>query len=111
VLAGITLVLYGMIGLLGARIWIENNVNFADPANLVPIGAGLTLGIGYGTTGFFSVSEQFQLGGIAVGTIVIVAGYHLARWVEPSGLEGAPMSVGAPGAYTEDHAPPHRDHD
>jgi uracil-xanthine permease len=111
VLAGITLVLYGMIGLLGARIWIENNVNFADPANLVPIGAGLTLGIGYGTTGFFSVSEQFQLGGIAVGTIVIVIGYHLARWVEPSGLEGAPMSVGAPGAYTEDHAPPHRDHD
>ncbi|MGH3335332.1 MAG: uracil-xanthine permease family protein, partial [Nocardioides sp.] len=112
VLAGITLVLYGMIGLHGARIWIENNVNFSDPANLVPIGAGLILGIGYGTTGFFSVTDDFQLGGIALGTIVIVAGYHLARWVEPRGLEGAPMSIGAPGAYTEDHAAPHhRDHD
>ena len=43
VLAGITLVLYGMIGLLGAKIWIENRVNFADPVNLVPISAGLIL--------------------------------------------------------------------
>ncbi len=31
VLGGITLVLYGMIGLLGAKIWIENRVDFADP--------------------------------------------------------------------------------
>src|SRR5689334_17991034 len=37
VLGGITLVLYGMIGLLGAKIWIENRVSFADPVNLVPI--------------------------------------------------------------------------
>jgi xanthine/uracil permease len=29
VLGGITLVLYGMIGLLGAKIWVENRVNFA----------------------------------------------------------------------------------
>jgi len=106
VLGGITLVLYGMIGLLGAKIWIENHVNFADPANLVPIGAGLTLGIGYGTTGFFSVSDNFELGGIALGTIVIVAGYHLARWVEPSGLEGTMMAVGQPGVHREEPTEP-----
>ena len=41
VLGGITLVLYGMIGLLGAKIWKENNVDFADPVNLVPIAAGI----------------------------------------------------------------------
>ena len=29
VLGGITVVLYGMIGLLGAKIWIENRVDFA----------------------------------------------------------------------------------
>ncbi len=85
VLGGITLVLYGMIGLLGAKIWIENHVNFANPANLVPISAGLILGIGYGTTGFFEITDDFQLGGIAIGTIVIVAGYHLARVVAPPG--------------------------
>jgi xanthine/uracil permease len=97
VLAGITLVLYGMIGLLGAKIWIDNHVSFADPINLVPISAGLILGIGYDTTGFFSVTEEFTLGGIALGTIVIVAGYHLAKAFAPKGHEGAVMTVGDTG--------------
>ena len=83
VLAGITLVLYGMIGLLGAKIWVENRVNFADPVNLVPVAAGLTLAIGLGTTGFFQITDDFSLGGIALGTIVILAGYHVARAIEP----------------------------
>ena len=46
VLGGITLVLYGMIGLLGAKIWKENGVDFANPVNLVPIAAGIILAIG-----------------------------------------------------------------
>ena len=83
VLAGITLVLYGMIGLLGAKIWVENRVNFADPVNLVPVAAGLTIAIGFGTSGFFEITDDFSLGGIALGTIVIIAGYHLARAIEP----------------------------
>ncbi len=109
VLGGITLVLYGMIGLLGAKIWIENRVNFADPVNLVPISAGLIIGIGYDTTGFFAITDDFTLGGIAAGTLIIVLGYHLARAVAPTGVEGTMMAVGATGAHTEDHAPPHRD--
>ena len=35
VLGGITVVLYGMIGLLGAKIWMENGVDFGNPVNLV----------------------------------------------------------------------------
>ncbi len=106
VLGGITLVLYGMIGLLGAKIWIENNVNFANPVNLVPISAGLIIGIGYGTTGFFSITDTFTLGGIAAGTIVIVAGYHLARVVAPRDAEGTMMAVGATGAHATDGSEP-----
>ncbi|GEP35112.1 nitrate reductase [Nocardioides szechwanensis] len=108
VLAGITIVLYGMIGLLGAKIWIENRVNFANPVNLVPVAAGLILGIGLGTTGFFEVTDNFSLGGIALGTIVIIVGYHLARMVAPADLDGTMIAVGTPGAHTEDHAQPHR---
>ena len=108
VLGGITLVLYGMIGLLGAKIWIENRVNFANPVNLVPIGAGLIIAIGYGTTGFFQVTDDFTLGGIALGTIVVIVGYHLARLVAPNGGDdGAVIAVGQTGAHVEDHAPPH----
>jgi len=109
VIAGITLVLYGMIGLLGAKIWIENKVNFANPVNLVPIAAGLILAIGLGTDGFFEITDDFQLGGIALGTIVIIAGYHLARVVAPADVDGTMMSVGSPGAHEADHAAPHRD--
>lgn len=107
VIGGITLVLYGMIGLLGAKIWIENRVNFADPVNLVPISAGLIIAIGYGTTGFFEITEDFTLGGIALGTIVVIVGYHLARMVAPKGGDGTMLSVGSPGAHVEDHAAPH----
>ena len=46
VLGGITVILYGMIGLLGAKIWIENRVDFGDPVNLVPVAAGIILAIG-----------------------------------------------------------------
>ena len=46
VLGGITVVLYGMIGLLGAKIWKENRVDFANPINLVPLAAGIIIGIG-----------------------------------------------------------------
>ncbi len=101
VIAGITIVLYGMIGLLGAKIWIENNVNFANPLNLVPIAAGLIVGIGFDTNGFFEVTDDFQLGGIALGTIIIVAGYHLAKLVAPPDADGTMMAVGSPGAHEE----------
>lgn len=107
VLAGITIVLYGMIGLLGAKIWIENGVNFANPVNLVPIAAGLILGIGFGTTGSFQITDDFSLGGIAIGTIVIIAGYHLARLVAPSGGDEGAIIVVGKGANVEDHAAPH----
>ena len=40
VLGGITVVLYGMIGLLGAKIWKENGVDFGNPINLVPARRG-----------------------------------------------------------------------
>src|SRR5699024_10104305 len=34
VLGGAATVLYGMIGILGARIWVQNRVDFSDPINL-----------------------------------------------------------------------------
>ncbi|NRQ30558.1 nitrate reductase [Nonomuraea sp. NN258] len=76
VLGGVTVILYGMIGLLGAKIWIENRVNFADPVNMVPIGAGVILAIGPVK---HVIGGDFTLEGIALGTVVVVGGYHLLR--------------------------------
>jgi uracil-xanthine permease len=83
VLGGITLVLYGMIGLLGAKIWIENRVNFANPINLVPLAAGIIAGIG---PLHFAITHKFSISGIAAGTILAVAGWHAARAIAPAHL-------------------------
>lgn len=74
VLGGITVVLYGMIGLVGAKIWVDNRVDFADPVNIVGLAAGIIIGVGNVT---LVVTDDFQLAGIAFGTIVVIVYYHL----------------------------------
>ncbi|WP_336205705.1 uracil-xanthine permease family protein [Nonomuraea sp. LPB2021202275-12-8] len=76
VLGGVTTILYGMIGLLGAKIWLENRVDLANPVNLLPTGAGIICAIGPVA---FPITDTFALSGIALGTIVLLLGYHLLR--------------------------------
>jgi len=112
VLGGITVVLYGMIGLLGAKIWKENNVDFGNPVNLVPIAAGIVIAIGDTKLQF---SDTFTLSGIALGTIVAIAAYHLAHALAPKHLttpEDSPtLVVGEPGMYHQDDVPAQRSRD
>ncbi|HRL50490.1 MAG TPA: solute carrier family 23 protein [Propioniciclava sp.] len=102
VLGGITVVLYGMIGLLGAKIWKENQVDFGNPVNLVPVAAGIIIGVGDVSLNF----GNWQLSGIAFGTLVTVIVYHLAHRLAPAELkdnpEGAVLIVDRPGAYKGD---------
>jgi xanthine/uracil permease len=91
VLGGVTVILYGMIGLLGAKIWIENRVDFADPVNMVPIGAGIILAIG--PVSHF-IAGEFVLEGIALGTIVVLGGYHLLRAIAGRSLKPARSEAG-----------------
>ena len=86
VLGGITVVLYGMIGLLGAKIWKENRVDFANPINLVPLAAGIIIGIGNVTLEF---TDTFLLNGIALGSIVAVLFWHVARALAPAEMKAA----------------------
>jgi uracil-xanthine permease len=93
VLGGITVVLYGMIGLLGAKIWIENRVDFGDPVNLVPVAAGIILAVGDVT---LKITKDFPLQGIALGTIAVLVGYHLLA-AAPRSPRDAGGGVIAPG--------------
>ena len=76
VLGGVTTILYGMIGILGAKIWIENKVDFGNPVNLVPISAAIILGVGNVSLKF---TNDFSITGIAAGTLVAVIGWHLCN--------------------------------
>lgn len=103
VLGGITVILYGMIGLLGAQIWVHNKVDLRNPLNLVPVAAGVIIGIG-GVS--LKISENFELGGIALGTIVVLSGYHVLRALAPAHLkQQEPLLDEGTSAYDEEDAP------
>jgi len=75
VLGGATLVLYGLIGMLGIRIWQDNNVNFNNPVNLTAAAVALVAGIGNLTLTVFGV----ELEGIAWGSAGIIIAYPILR--------------------------------
>jgi len=90
VLGGITVVLYGMIGLVGAKIWVENRVDFGNPVNLVGLAAGIIVGIG-GVT--LEITDDFSLTGIALGTILVIVYYHLVDRGSSGGTRTGPHEV------------------
>ena len=75
VLGGVGVALYGMIGVLGAKIWIENKVNFGDSTNLLIAATTLIIGIADMTW----KRGDYSFGGIINGTLVAVVGYQLLR--------------------------------
>ncbi|MGX7825033.1 uracil-xanthine permease family protein [Actinokineospora sp. 24-640] len=75
VLGGATILLYGMIGLLGVRIWQDNQVDFADPVALMVVGAAIVAGIGNLTLDIGGM----RLEGIAWGSMFVVVMYPLLR--------------------------------
>ncbi len=99
VLGGVTIVLYGMIAVLGAKIWVSNRVDFGQTRNLVPAAAGIILGAGDVT---LKISDKVSLGGITMGTVVALIAYHLFRVVN-NPEDAAHDAVVAPSdAFDED---------
>ncbi|MDO5029218.1 MAG: solute carrier family 23 protein [Corynebacterium sp.] len=77
VLGGATMVLYGLIGLLGVRIWIDEKVNFNNPVNLMAAATALIAGIGNLTLNVGSLTLE----GIAWGSVGIIVGYPILNWL------------------------------
>jgi xanthine/uracil permease len=75
VTGGATLMLYGLVALVGIRIWLDNKVDLTDPLNLLVPGAAIAIGIGNVTVDV----GPMQVGGIVWGSVVIVIGYPLLR--------------------------------
>ncbi|MBS3183249.1 MULTISPECIES: uracil-xanthine permease family protein [Leucobacter] len=90
VLAGVTVALYGLIGLIGVKIWIDNGVDFSKPINQFSAAVPLIVGIADFTLQVGSV----LFNGIALGTIAAVAVYHLMRGLAK--LRGGEVQVADP---------------
>ena len=78
VLGGVTVALYGLIGLIGVKIWIDNRVDFSHAKNQYPAAAALIMGIGNLTLNKGSLSFT----GIALGTLAAIVLYHVMSALE-----------------------------
>lgn len=68
VLGGVTLILYGLIALMGVRIWIDARVDFSRPKNFLVAGASLISATGLGVKGL--TVGGVNIAGIAFGTLL-----------------------------------------
>ncbi|WP_216452149.1 uracil-xanthine permease family protein [Arcanobacterium phocae] len=103
VLGGAATVLYGMIGMLGIRIWVQNKVDFSDPVNLNTAAVAMVMAI----ANYTLYVGELEFSGIALGSFGAIIIYHvmraLSKWrgttIEPATPASAPA-----GAELEDGA-------
>jgi uracil-xanthine permease len=73
VMGGVSIVVFGLIAVAGAKIWVDNKVDFSDNKNLLVAAITLILGTGDYTLKF----GQFALGGIGTATFGAIFLYAL----------------------------------
>ncbi|MGB9034480.1 MAG: solute carrier family 23 protein [Paeniglutamicibacter sp.] len=92
VAGGAGIVLYGMIAIVGARLWVQNKVDFSNPINLMTAGTGLIIAIALFGDNVLSIGTM-DFGGIALGTAATLVVFHLMRSIakvrgtEPTEIE------------------------
>ncbi len=85
VMGGVSIVVFGLIAIAGAKIWVDNRVDFSQSSNLLVAAITLILGTGEFTLKF----GDFALGGIGTATFgAIILNALLSR--------GAPAPVSGP---------------
>lgn len=105
VLGGVTTLLYGMIGMLGVRIWVENHVDFSSNVNLSVAAVTMVIGI----ADFSFAINGIGFNGIAIGSVLCLVIYHfmaglgrLTGTVLPE--EAKPLEANSQGAGVGDAA-------
>jgi len=73
VMGGVSIVVFGLIAVAGAKIWVDNRVDFSQNRNLIVAAITLILGTGDFTLKF----GQFALGGIGTATFGAILLYAL----------------------------------
>jgi NCS2 family nucleobase:cation symporter-2 len=93
VLGGVTTALYGLIGIIGIKIWVDNRVDFSRPVNQYTGAVALVIAV----AGFTMEWGGFQLGAIVLGAAAALVIYHLgnliARWRRTGADDGGPLPV------------------
>jgi xanthine/uracil permease len=75
VMGGVSIVVFGLIAVAGAKIWVDNRVDFGDNTNLIVAAVTLILGTGDYTLKFGGLT----LGGIGTATFGAILLHALLR--------------------------------
>ncbi len=96
VLGGATTALYGLIGIIGIKIWVDNRVDFSRPVNQYTGAVALVIAV----ANFTMAWGGFQLTGIVLGAAAALLIYHLgnaiARWRKTGADDGGPIPAVGP---------------
>ena len=95
VMGGVSIVVFGLIAAAGAKIWVDNRVDFSQNRNLIVAAITLVLGTGDFTLKF----GAFALGGIGTATFGAIILYALLNRDRSTGVSVADApNVDVPGA-------------
>ena len=75
VIGGVTTALYGLIGIIGVRMWVDAKVDFSKPKNQFTAAIALIIAIADFTV--FDGSGGVLFSGIVLGTVAALVVYHL----------------------------------
>ncbi|WP_084125352.1 uracil-xanthine permease family protein [Demequina sp. NBRC 110054] len=92
ILGGLSVLLFGLIAVLGGRIWVENRVDFTKPVNLVAAAVALIVG----TADFTATAGSMVFNGIALGSIAALAIFHGLGWIAKVRGSDSESSHGTP---------------
>lgn len=85
VMGGVSIVVFGLIAVAGAKIWVDNRVDFSQNRNLIVAAITLVLGTGDFTLAF----GDFKLGGIGTATFGAILLYALLHRSNAPGVSVA----------------------
>jgi uracil-xanthine permease len=92
VMGGVSIVVFGLIAAAGAKIWVDNRVDFSQNRNLIVVAITLVIGTGDFTLKFGAGAGSFALGGIGTATFGAILLYAL---LNRGHVNTAPMAAGA----------------
>jgi putative pyrimidine permease RutG len=87
VLGGVSTVLFGLIAITGARIWVENRVDFSRGVNLFVAAVALIVGAANYTVHW----GNFTFEGITLGTFGAIILYQIFKLADPNATRPMPL--------------------
>ena len=91
VIGGATTALYGLIGVIGIKIWVDNQVDFSRPVNQYTVAVSFVIAIAGFTMGIGSLTFS----AIVLGTVAALVIYHggnaIARARKTGADDGGPI--------------------